>query len=144
MDENMELLQCLYQDSDMGVYTLKELLVSLEGKENKIKNKIIDEINEYEYFRKQSEEKIIENNSQPKQNGGMAKMGSMMGIKKEVFMDNSDASIAQTIIEGLTMGTVNTEARISRYNNANPEIKKLAQDFLKFQQQEIETLKKFL
>lgn len=144
MDENIELLQCLYQDSDMGAYTLKELLVSLEGKENKIKNKIIDELNQYEYFRKESEEKIIENNSEPKHNGGMARMGSMMGIKKEVFMDNSDASIAQTIIEGLTMGTVNTEARISRYNNVNQDTKKLANDFLKFQQQEIEILKQYL
>ena len=36
MDENVELLEYIYQNAEMGVYTLTKLLENLNGRENKI------------------------------------------------------------------------------------------------------------
>ena len=75
----------------------------------------------------------------------MAKIGSSFGIKKEVITDNSDARIADMLIKGVTMGTLDMEKKISKYSeNADKKILKKAEEFLKFQQKIIEDLKKFL
>ena len=75
----------------------------------------------------------------------MAKIGSMMGIKKEVDKDNSDAAIAGMIMQGLTMGVVETSVKIENYETiADKKISNLARDFLKFQEDSVEKLKKFL
>ena len=37
MNENLELMEYLYQNSEMGVHTLTTLLKELNDKENKIK-----------------------------------------------------------------------------------------------------------
>ena len=74
----------------------------------------------------------------------MAKIASSFGIKKEVITDNSDARIADMLIKGITMGTLDMEKKISKYTeNVDKKVLKQAQDFLKFQQKTIEQLKKF-
>ena len=49
---------------------------------------------------------------QPVEEGNMAKMMSSMGIFKEVLADNSDAAIADLLIQGLSMGIIEMEKRI--------------------------------
>ena len=49
------------------------------------------------------------------------------------------------LIEGLTMGSLEIESKIKDYEKkVERDTLKLAKDFLKFQEQEIETLKKYL
>ena len=68
-----------------------------------------------------------------------------MGIKKEVLHDNSDASIADMLIKGISMGTIDMEKKIENYKeNVDKENLKLAKDFYQFQQENIEELKKHL
>ena len=72
-------------------------------------------------------------------------MGAKMGIKKEVLHDNSDASIADMLIKGISMGTIDMEKKIENYKeNVDKENLKLAKDFYQFQQENIEELKKHL
>ena len=145
MNENMELMMHVYQDAEMGVYTTNNLLTLLLRKENKIKHVLECEIKEYEKFMKESELLLEENDVKPKTSGMMAKIGSDMGIKMETIKDNSDPALAQMLIEGFTMGTVNMEAKIKKYKAvADKKYLKIAQDFLAYQQNEIEKLKTFL
>ena len=75
----------------------------------------------------------------------MTKFMSKQGIKKEVKDDNSDASIAHMLIEGLTMGVVDMETKIKNLKDkADKDILKICEKYLKFQQEEIEKLKKYL
>lgn len=68
-----------------------------------------------------------------------------MGIKKEVNSDNSDASIAHMLTQGITMGVVDMETKIDNYKEVvNEDILSLAKEFLKFQQEEIEKLKEYM
>ena len=77
--------------------------------------------------------------------GNIAKIMSSMGIYKEVLADNSDAAIADLLIQGLSMGEIEMEKRVE---NASDEISmddlKLAKDFLKFQKKAQKDLKDFL
>ena len=145
MDENLELLEYIYKNAEMGAFSLTTLIDLLNGKENKIKKTVEEEIKGYEKYLKESKKLIEKHKYELTETGMMAKMGATMGIKKETKCDNSDAAIAHMIIEGLTMGVVDISTKINNYKgSADKKIIKLAEDFLKFQEDEIEKLKSFL
>jgi len=68
-----------------------------------------------------------------------------MGISKEVKDDNSDSAIADMVIQGISMGSIEMEKKIAAYKDQiDKEYLSIARDFLKFQQKTINDLKKFL
>ena len=145
MNENNELLEHMYQDSEMATYSLETLLNKLKGKDNKIIKVIEDILKNYENYYKDFKKQLKKEKVNPKSSGMMAKMGSSFGIKKEVIVDNSDSRIADMLIKGLTMGTLDMEKKISKYSeNIDKKTIKQAEAFLKFQQESIAELKKFL
>ena len=143
MNEKLELYKHIYSDSEMGIFTLTKLLEEIKEKDNKIKKDVEEILKGYErYF---SEVKDILGDSVKEENGFMAKMGASMGIKKEVKSDNSDASIADMLIKGVSMGTIDMEKKINDYKDeVDKKELKFAKDFLEFQQDVIAELKKFL
>ena len=145
MNENNEVLEHMYKDSEMATYSLETLLNELKGKDNKIIKVIEDILKNYENYYKDFKKQLKKEKVNPKSSGMMAKMGSSFGIKKEVIVDNSDSRIADMLIKGLTMGTLDMEKKISKYSeNIDKKTLKQAEAFLKFQQESIEELKKFL
>lgn len=145
MNENLELMEYLYQNSEMGVHTLTTLLKALNDKDNKIKKLIEEQLKEYEKFKKESEKIIKKHKLEPKETSIMAKMASNMGIKKEVKEDNSDSSIARTVIEGVTMGLVEIESKIKNYKKeVDNDILKLAEEYKSALEDQIEDLKEYL
>ena len=145
MDVNTELLEYIYQSSEMGVVSLTNLLKDINEKENKLKPIISEELSTYEKYQKESKKLLSKNKAEVKENSMMTKMMSKMGISKEVKKDNSDAAIAHMVIEGFTMGVVDMETKIKNFKkDADKKVLKLAENYLEFQQKEIEKLKKYL
>ena len=145
MNENNELLEYIYQNSEMGKYTIEKMINELKGKDNKIIKDAEDILKKYEIFYKDLKKQLKKENVKPKETSMLSKMGASMGIKKEIISDNSDASIADMLIKGMTMGVLDIEKKLSQYDEiANKKSIKLAKDFLKFQQESITQLKKYL
>lgn len=145
MDENLEMLNHIYKSAEMGHSSSEDLLKALRDKDNKIKT-ILEEINkEYEKYEKESHKLLKKYKMEPRGNTLMADMMSKLGIKKEVKNDNSDASIASTLIEGLTMGTIEIDKKINNYEKQiDKKIMSLAKKYKKFQNDYIDKLKEFL
>lgn len=145
MNEDLELLEYLYQNIDMSLSSLKSLLKNLKDKENKIKKIVDDEIKEYEKFYKDVEKIIKKSKLEPKKESTLKKMMANMGVKKEIRMDNSDSAIAHMLTEGITMGIVDISTKIKNYKNeVDSKILNIAKKYLKYQQDEIEKLKEFM
>lgn len=145
MNENLELLMHIYQTADMGVYATKNLLELLKKKDNKIIHVLEEELKEYEKYTQISEMMLKKYDVDPKTSGVIAKMSSDIEMTIETMKDNSDPAIAGMLIEGLTMGAVEMNIKIDKYKKMNKkEITQIAQDLLKFQENEIEKLKTFL
>lgn len=143
MNENNELLEYIYQDSEMAKYSIERLINELKGKDNKIIKTLEDILKKYEEYYKSIKKQLKGVKAKPI--GMMAKMGSSLGIKKEVISDNSDASIADMLIKGISMGTLDMEKKISQYDEiADKKTIKLAKEFLEFQNETINSLKKYL
>ena len=145
MNEQMELVKHIYKDSEMASYTIETLLQDLENKDNKIKKFTQELLNCYQKFLSKSKDFLDSENEAIPKTGMMSKMGAKMGIDKDVKNDNSDASIADMLIKGISMGSINTEKKINDYKDiTNKKTLRLAKDFLEFQEQSIEKLKDYL
>lgn len=145
MKENNELLEHIYQDAEMAYYTLEKLEEFLKEKDNKIKG-LVEEIKEkYQEFMQQAESQLKKDKQEVVPEAMMTKWMAKMGIKKEVNIDNSDSSIADLLIKGISMGSINMEKKIKDYQEScNKEDLKLAKKFLEFQEDTIEELKEYL
>ncbi len=145
MKPQNELLMHIYKDCDMSITTLEKLLKELVEKDNKIKDAIEDILKSYEQFLKDTKKRLHKEHVEGESNGLFTKMMANMGVAKEVKNDNSDASMADMLIKGITMGTLDMEKKIKQYKESvDKKDLKFANEFLEFQQQSIEKLKKYL
>ncbi|MBP3920878.1 MAG: hypothetical protein J6D28_04860 [Bacilli bacterium] len=145
MNENNELLMHINETADMGVKSTEKLLDLLKNKDNKIKFVLEEELKKYEEILKESSKLLKKANLEPKGASLMAEMMSKMEMKMDIKNDNSDSKVASILIQGFTMGTIEMNKKISDYEKQTDEkIIKLAKETLKFQELEIEKLKKFL
>lgn len=145
MKEENELLLHLYQTSDMGVTSTTKLINLLKDKDNKIKKILEEELKEYETYKKKTEKLLKKEKIETEKLGIMAKMMADMEMKIRVMKDNSDSKIASILIEGFTMGTIEMNKKIEAYSkDVDKETIKIAENLLKFQEEQIEKLKSYL
>ena len=145
MNRQCELIEKIYKDASMGRFSTQKLLENLKGKDNKIVGDVESIFEEYSSFEEKAKEELISQNKQPEEEGNMAKVMSSMGIFKEVLTDNSDAAIADLLIQGLSMGEIEMQKRVdSVSDDINKDVLKLAKEFLKFQKKTQKDLKKYL
>lgn len=145
MKENNELILHIYQDAEMSCYTLEKLLKDIKEKDNKIKKMVEDILHEYQQWKEKSKKLLKKENAEISENSFMAKFMAGQGIKSEVNDDNSDSAIADMLIKGISMGSIDMEKKISAYKDeVNKEDLDMAKDFMKFQERTIESLKQYL
>ena len=145
MNEKIELYKQIYQDANMAISTIKDMKKDLKDKDNKIKDVLDDLIIEYSSFEKKSKNTLKKLDSMPEKESIIAKFMANMGIKKEIGNDNSDSHMAEVLIQGISMGSINMDKKISDYENKVDDSDiKYARDFLKYQEESIEKLKKYL
>ena len=145
MKEKYELALHVYQDAEMASYTITKLIRDLEDKDNKIKKTLEDVLKEYEEWKTKAKGYLEKNNAEIDETSMFQKMMAKMGIDKEVKSDNSDSSIADVLIKGISMGSIDMEKKITQYKEEVDEKElDLAKKFLKFQEKAIDTFKEYL
>jgi len=145
MKEKNELILHIYQDAEMACFTIDKLITDLKEKDNKIKKTVEDILHEYQDWKQKSKKLLQKENAEISENPLIAKFMAGSSIKKEVSNDNSDSAIADMLIKGIAMGSIDMEKKISAYKEeVNTEDLKMAKDFLKFQEKTIEKLKQYL
>ena len=145
MNENNELLLYIYKNADMGVKSTTKLIRLLNNKDNKIKNVVEGELKGYEHFLKKSEALLKKHKIEPKGSSVIADISSSIGMNMEFMKDNSDAKIADMLIRGFTMGNIEIDKKIDKFeDDADRSILKLAKELKKFGEENIELLKPYL
>ena len=142
MNGNIELLNYIHQNSEMGQNTLNQLIGIVE--DNSFKEVLQSQFNEYKKIFDLSEEKIKKQNKEPKEINTFSKISTYMMINLKTLTNKSPSHISEMLIQGSTMGIIDITKKINEYNSADKEILDLADNLLKFEQNNIEELKKFL
>lgn len=145
MKEKNELVLHIYEDAEMACFTIESLIKDLKEKDNKIKKTIEDILHEYKAWKQKAKTLLQKENAEISEEPVMAKIMAGVNIKKEVILDNSDSAIADMLIKGISMGSIDMEKKIKSYKDeVNKEDLKMAEEFLKFQERTIEQLKEYL
>ena len=146
MDESLEIVNHIYKDSEMAISTLTKLSTTLEKKDNKIKDTVEDIIKGYERYFKDAKKILNKNNCKKEKNGLVSKVMANMGIDKEVRDDNSDSAMADMLIKGVSMGSIDLEKKLAKYKDKeiDDKVLELANDFKDFQDDIIKKLKEYL
>lgn len=142
MNQNAELLNFIYQNSQMGIEALQKL-VSIT-KDNEFNKCLQSQLNEYKLINSNAVKKLNENGYDEKGIGTLTKIQSYIMLNIQTMMDKSSSHIAEMLITGSTMGTIDAIKNIKKYKDAEPSILELMNDLKKFEENNIEQLKAFL
>ena len=109
---------------------LKDDLQSEYNQYNSILNDVNAELGKYEEF--------------PKELNPAQKMMGWFDIQMSTLIDNSDSKIAEMLIKGTNMGIIEGVKLLNNNPETTPEIKNILTNFIQFQENNVERLKKYL
>lgn len=142
MNGNAELLNFIYQNSQMGVESL-EKLISISS-DSKFKQCLESQLKEYKLINNKAIEKLNENGYDEKGIGTFTKIQSYIMINLQTMMDKTPSHLAEMLITGSNMGVIDAIKNIKKYKDVEESILELMNDLKKFEENNIEQLKNFL
>lgn len=142
LNQNAELLNFIYQNSQMGVETIGKLLEIIENDE--FKKQLESQYNEYKEIHITARSMLNKHGFDEKRISTFAKIRTYMMLNIETLMDKTPSHIAEMLIIGSNMGVINALKNLKKYQNAEPDIKSLMERLLKFEEHSMEKLKSFL
>jgi hypothetical protein len=142
MEGNTELLNYIYQNSEMGLNTIKQLVDMVDN--DNFKQQLNSELNEYTEINNSAKTLLSEKGCDEKGIGQMSKIRTYVMINLQTLTDKSASHISEMLITGSTMGIIQAIKNIKKYKDAKKEILDLMSKLLKFEEHNVETLKGYL
>lgn len=142
MNSNIELLNSIYQNAEMGKSSTKDVIDICEDEE--FKAVLQKHYNEFERIYNTAENKLVSTNEDPKNLSTFAKVSTDMMLNIKTLTDKTPSHLSEIMIQGDTMGIIDITKKLHEYNDASQEILDLGNDLLKFEQNSIDELKRFL
>lgn len=143
MNGNAEMLNYVYQNSQMGIETIKQLLELVENE--KFSKCLNRQLSGYKDINMKAKEMLNKNGYDEKGIGEMEKITTYFMINMKTLMDKSASHIADMMIKGSSMGTVEATKQIHKYeNDAEKNIIALMKSLLKMEESNVEELKEYL
>lgn len=142
------LAEHIYKNAKMGADSISDALKGIKDSEEKekIKSELTREYNEYDRIATRAEQMLTEMNIKPKEEGMFVKMAAKAGVAMNMMKDSTSSHVAEMMIEGLSMGVTDTtkRSRQAAENGCDPEALKLADEFISFQENSVDIMKKYL
>ena len=142
MNGNAELLNFIYQNSQMGVETMEQL--GGITKDSQFRKFLEKQQEGYLLFHKKAKELLCASGYDKKGLGSLEKLRTYLMINIQTMMDKSTSHMAQMLINGSTMGVTDAIKKINQYQGAETRILDLMEELQKFEEKSLEKLKGFL
>lgn len=139
-----DLLTRLFKNTRMGSESLLALMPKIE--DVKLKSDLTLQLNGYEEFAKKINHLLSEHGEKSEEESLMTKMSAKIGITMNTMMDASSSHLADMVIQGSTMGVTDTLKLVHEFTDsgADPKALSLAQEIVRFEENNIERLKSYL
>jgi hypothetical protein len=143
-DSTKEFLDTLYKNVKMGADAIIDLMPKV--KDEGMRTEMTSELEHYEKFAKEIRAILFKADEEPKEESFITKAMTKMGIEMNTMIDSTTSHIAEMMIKGATMGVTDTTKLIRQYENTpcSEEALALARRTVKYEEESIERLKKFL
>lgn len=142
MDQNTEFLNYIYQNSEMGVDTIKQIIKIV--KHDEFSKHLQLQLKDYQDVYDTAKQMLQQSGHQEKDIGSMQKVTTYMAISMKTLVDKTPSHISEMLIQGSTMGVIDAEKNIKKYSGSEKSILDLARGLLKIEENNIERLKHFL
>lgn len=142
MNENVEMLNYIYQNAEMGKNTIEQILK--EVKDLEFREILKEQLKDYEYVSNKCDTLLNVEGKLPKGIDVMPKIMSYFKIKLDTLKDDTSSHIAEMMINGSTMGVTDITKNLNKYHDVDNNTKDLASRLLKIEQDNIEALKPYL
>ena len=146
MDNNNELnvLDEVNKGATMGMDAI-EFISKKVGDEN-FKNVLDIEYNKYKDISRRVNDLYLNYTSkkEPHETSGMNKVMTWWGVQMNTMSDKSNSNLSELLLNGTNMGIIEGRRLLNQNPNINKDIHSLLADFVKMQEDSVETLKKYL
>lgn len=143
MSADAEMLNFIYQNSQMGVETLNQLIPMIDNEA--FKKRIEAQLREYEQIHQEAKKLLNRHGYDEKGIGALEKIMAYLMIDMKTLMNKSSSHIAEMLIQGSNMGIIDAVKRINQYEkDAEKEVTALMKRLLKFEENNVERLKEAL
>ena len=138
-----QLLNFIYQNSQMGVNSLKEILPMV--KEGTFKDGLNAQLKEYQQIHQEAGKRLNSAGYDEKGINAMEKIMTYLMIDIKMMVDSSSSHVAQMLIQGSNMGIIDAQKKIHEFEGeADREVIKLMKHLQELEEKNVERLKEYL
>lgn len=142
MDNNRYILNELNKGIKMGMDSISN--VSEKVQDDRFKQDLKYQYDEYNNLLNQVNQELTNYDDFPKELNPMQKAMGWMGVEMNTLTDKSNSKIAELMIQGTNMGIIEGVKLLNQNPEADTEVKNVLNRFVKFQENTVEQLKKYL
>ena len=142
MDNNRYILNELNKGIKMGMDSISN--VSEKVQDDRFKQDLKYQYDEYNKILNEVNDELTNYDDFPKEVNPVQKAMSWMGVEMNTMMDKSNSKIAELMIQGTNMGIIEGVKLLNQNPDADNEVKNVLNKFIKFQENTVEQLKKYL
>lgn len=142
MNHNKEMLNYIYQNSQMGVNTIEQLVKISE--DSKFKEYLDSQLKEYKEINQKTLDIIESMGFEEKGIGTFGEISTYMMINMKTLMDKSSSHIAEMMINGSTMGIIQATRALKNHGDTDKKIVALMERLIETEENNFQQLKKFL
>ncbi|MBQ7031803.1 MAG: hypothetical protein IJN13_05535 [Bacilli bacterium] len=142
MSEEVELLQYIYKNAEMGVIGIDNIITKVQ--DEKFEELLNNQKNEYVNICTETENILKKYGKQNEEVGVVAKVSTKVMSEMTLLKENTTQSIAKMMVEGTNKGIIEIVEKINAYSNSDAEITVLANKLKNTLEKNIDDLKKYL
>ena len=142
MDNNRYILNELNKGLKMGMDSISN--VSEKVQDDRFKQDLKYQYDEYNKILNEVNDELTNYDDFPKEINPVQKAMGWMGVELNTMMDKSNSKIAELMIQGTNMGIIEGVKLLNQNPDADEEVKNVLNEFIKFQENTVEQLKKYL
>ncbi len=142
-NDNAELLNFIYQNSQMGVDTITQLMDITT--DEAFKERLHAQLKEYRSIHDKAAQMLESNGFNEEGLSAFEKIRTYLMINFQTLSDDSVSHISEMLMVGSNMGVIDAIKNIRKYKDtAEPDILQLMEHLKKFEEDNVERFKKYL
>ncbi|MBQ7977187.1 MAG: hypothetical protein IJ301_01115 [Clostridia bacterium] len=141
MQKDYELLTSLYQNCQTAIQSIRDIESAVENEE--LRAELREELEHYQEFAEHCKNLASDDNPLP-DNNFFEKARLWTSIKMTTLTDKSTRHLAEMMLLGTVMGTLQCYKDLSDYREANKELLELCSKLLQMEESHFNYLKMFL
>lgn len=140
--DTIKLLRECNAGIKMGVESIDEVVDKV--KDEKMKKLLTDSKQEHEKLETETTQLLNEYSDEGKDPNPIAKGMSWMKVNIKLGLDNSDATVADLMVDGCDMGVKSLSRYLNQYSAAEEKVKDIAKRLIKIEEELSEKMREYL